>query len=93
MEENNMAKVGSKNRLMNIDQKNIVKPDKGWNVQTFNNKDISQISEKDGTKAVNLTYKEKLQFIAYTKQVAHGKYRQDVSPEVGFLDVVGNDRR
>ncbi len=50
-------------------------------------------AEKDGTKAVNLTYKEKLQFVAYTKQVAHGKYRPDVSPDVGFLDVVGNDRR
>lgn len=31
--------------------------------------------------------------VALTKQVAHGKYRPDVSPEVGFLDVVGNDRR
>ena len=85
-----MAKVGSKNRLMNITQKCYRET---WHVQTINNEDISQISEKDGTKAVNLTYKEKLQFIAYTKQVAHGKYRQDVSPEVGFLDVVGNDRR
>lgn len=31
--------------------------------------------------------------MAYTKQVAHGKYRTDVFPEVGLLDVVGNDRR
>ncbi|CAG2199456.1 ACBD3 [Mytilus edulis] len=49
-------------------------------------------SEKDG-KAIHLTYKEKLRLVAYTKQAAHGKYRNDVSPDVGFLDVVGNDRR
>ncbi|CAG2199455.1 ACBD3 [Mytilus edulis] len=48
--------------------------------------------EKDG-KAIHLTYKEKLRLVAYTKQAAHGKYRNDVSPDVGFLDVVGNDRR
>ncbi|XP_071162149.1 Golgi resident protein GCP60-like isoform X3 [Mytilus edulis] len=47
--------------------------------------------EKDG-KAIHLTYKEKLRLVAYTKQAAHGKYRNDVSPDVGFLDVVGNDR-
>lgn len=50
------------------------------------------ISEKDG-KAIQLSYKEKLRLVAYTKQAAHGKYRNDVSPDVGFLDVVGNDRR
>lgn len=50
------------------------------------------IPEKDG-KAIHLTYKEKLRLVAYTKQAAHGKYRNDVSPDVGFLDVVGNDRR
>ncbi|CAG2250802.1 ACBD3 [Mytilus edulis] len=48
-------------------------------------------TEKDG-KAIHLTYKEKLRLVAYTKQAAHGKYRNDVSPDVGFLDVVGNDR-
>jgi len=40
-----------------------------------------------------LSYKEKLKLVAYTKQVSFGQYRPDVSPEVGFLDVVGNDRR
>ncbi len=68
-----------------------------WTLFTLNNRvsftGLFLISEKDGTKAVNLTYKDKLQFVAYTRQVAHGKYRPDVSPDVGFLDVVGNDRR
>ncbi|XP_033734054.1 Golgi resident protein GCP60-like isoform X2 [Pecten maximus] len=48
--------------------------------------------EKDG-KAIHLTYKDKLKLVAYTKQASHGKYRNDISPEVGFLDVVGSDRR
>ena len=50
-------------------------------------------SDKEGSKALQLTYKDKLRMVALTKQVAHGKYRPDVSPDVGFLDVVGNDRR
>ncbi|KAK2157234.1 hypothetical protein LSH36_195g06048 [Paralvinella palmiformis] len=44
-------------------------------------------------KAVQLSYKDRIKLVAYTKQVLYGKYRTDVSPEVGFLDVVGNDRR
>lgn len=48
--------------------------------------------ENDG-KAIHLSYKDKLKLVAYTKQAAHGKFRNDVSPDVGFLDVVGNDRR
>lgn len=48
--------------------------------------------EKDG-KALKLKYQDKLRLVAYTKQATFGKYRNDVSPEVGFLDVVGNDRR
>ena len=49
-------------------------------------------SEKEG-KALQLTYKDKLRMVAYTKQVTHGKYTADAMPAVGFLDVVGNDRR
>ncbi|KAK6182628.1 hypothetical protein SNE40_010270 [Patella caerulea] len=48
--------------------------------------------EKEG-KALQLTYKDKLKLVAYTKQVVFGKFRNDTSPDVGFLDVVGNDRR
>ena len=52
----------------------------------------SVVTEKEG-KAIHLSYKDKLKFVALTKQVAHGKCRPDVSADVGFLDVVGNDRR
>ncbi|KAK7492370.1 hypothetical protein BaRGS_00016467 [Batillaria attramentaria] len=48
--------------------------------------------EKEG-KALQLTYKDKVHLVALTKQVAHGKFHTDAMPEVGFLDVVGNDRR
>lgn len=53
---------------------------------------VPKFSEKEG-KAIHLSYKDKLKLVAYTKQVSYGKYRADVSPDVGFLDVVGNDRR
>nr|XP_022332331.1 Golgi resident protein GCP60-like isoform X2 [Crassostrea virginica] len=52
---------------------------------------IRFFKEKDG-KALKLKYQDKLRLVAYTKQATFGKYRNDVSPEVGFLDVVGNDR-
>jgi len=44
-------------------------------------------------RGLHLSYKDKLRIVALTKQVIHGKYRPDVSPDVGFLDVVGNDRK
>ncbi|XP_076442983.1 Golgi resident protein GCP60-like [Babylonia areolata] len=47
--------------------------------------------EKEG-KALQLTYNDKLRLVAYTKQVAHGKFSDEVQPDVGFLDVVGSDR-
>jgi len=57
-----------------------------------NNVFISVFSEKNG-KALHISYKDKVKLVAYTKQVSHGKYRPDITPEVGLLDVVGNDRR
>ena len=42
---------------------------------------------------MHFSYKDKLMMVAYTKQVVYGCYRSDVSPDVGFLDVVGSDRR
>ena len=42
---------------------------------------------------MHLTYKDKLKLVAYTKQVTYGKHRSDVSPDIGLLNVVGNDRR
>ena len=53
---------------------------------------FSSFAEKEG-KALQLTYKDKLCLVAYTKQVTNGKYTAEAMPAVGFLDVVGNDRR
>uniref|UniRef100_A0A8C6SU43 Golgi resident protein GCP60 n=1 Tax=Neogobius melanostomus TaxID=47308 RepID=A0A8C6SU43_9GOBI len=47
---------------------------------------------KDG-KAFHPTYEEKLRLVALHKQVLMGPYNPDASPEVGFFDVLGNDRR
>jgi len=51
------------------------------------------IADKIGSKALQLTYKDKLRMVALTKQVASGPYQEDAAPAVGFLDVVGNDRK
>lgn len=49
-------------------------------------------TEKDG-KAFHPTYEEKLRLVALQKQVSLGPHNPDASPEVGFFDVLGNDRR
>lgn len=49
-------------------------------------------AEKDG-KAFHPTYEEKLKLVALHKQVLLGPYNPDTCPEVGFFDVLGNDRR
>lgn len=64
----------------------------------FNLEDLYKLSykffkEKDGSKALHTTYKDKLKLVALTKQVSFGKFRSDAMPEVGFFDVVGNDRK
>ncbi|XP_046877755.1 Golgi resident protein GCP60 isoform X2 [Hypomesus transpacificus] len=48
--------------------------------------------DKDG-KAFHPTYEEKLRLVALHKQVLLGPYNPEASPEVGFFDVLGNDRR
>ncbi|XP_012872730.1 PREDICTED: Golgi resident protein GCP60 [Dipodomys ordii] len=53
---------------------------------------ISFLTEKDG-KAFHPTYEEKLKLVALHKQVLLGPYNPDTCPEVGFFDVLGNDRR
>ncbi|KAL7861702.1 hypothetical protein SRHO_G00131430 [Serrasalmus rhombeus] len=44
-------------------------------------------------KAFNPTYEENLRLVALHKQVSLGPYNPDACPEVGFFDVLGNDRR
>ncbi|XP_012684538.2 Golgi resident protein GCP60 isoform X2 [Clupea harengus] len=53
---------------------------------------LNFFKEKDG-KAFHPTYEEKLRLVALHKQVLLGAYNPDASPEVGFFDVLGNDRR
>ncbi|XP_044728662.1 Golgi resident protein GCP60 [Chrysoperla carnea] len=48
--------------------------------------------EKEG-KAVQLSYEDKLQLVAFAQQVSHGPLATSKVPPVGALDVVGRDRR
>ena len=61
-------------------------------VLTHFSPDFCFISEKEG-KAIHLSYQDKLLLVAYVKQITNGKYDPSNSPPVGYLDVVGNDRR
>ena len=49
--------------------------------------------EKDGSKAVAMSYADKLRLAALTKQASKGPFNPEHMPDVGFLDRVGNDRR
>ncbi|XP_060736368.1 Golgi resident protein GCP60 [Tachysurus vachellii] len=44
-------------------------------------------------KAFNPTYEENLLFVALQKQILLGPYNPKSCPEIGFFDVLGNDRR
>lgn len=48
--------------------------------------------EKEG-KALHLSYSEKVQLVARSQQVTHGPYDPNVAAPVGYLDVIGRDRR
>ncbi|KAL4238242.1 Golgi resident protein GCP60 [Mactra antiquata] len=77
-----------------MDKNGVGSSHEGWG---FSLNDLYKIAlhfyrEQDG-KGLHLTYRDKLKIVALTKQAMHGKYRPDVSPDVGFLDVVGNDRK
>ena len=50
------------------------------------------LTDKQG-KAVHFTYQERLQLVALTCQVAHGKFDPSTAPPLGVLDVIGKDRR
>ncbi|ESO08287.1 hypothetical protein HELRODRAFT_117203 [Helobdella robusta] len=49
--------------------------------------------EKNGSKALTLTYNDRLKMFALMKQAVHGKYTPSLMPDNGLLDVVGNNRR
>ena len=42
---------------------------------------------------MHFTYQERLQLVALTCQVAHGKFDPSTAPPLGVLDVIGKDRR
>jgi len=65
----------------------------GFEVEELYKLALTFFKEKDGSKALHTTYKEKVKLVVLTKQVSFGKYRADLMPDVGFLDVVGNDRK
>ncbi|XP_051502656.1 Golgi resident protein GCP60-like [Myxocyprinus asiaticus] len=44
-------------------------------------------------KAFNPTYEENLRLVALHKQITFGPYNPKECPEIGFFDVLGNDRR
>ncbi|XP_033875182.3 Golgi resident protein GCP60-like [Acipenser ruthenus] len=64
----------------------------GFSLQELYGLALKFFKEKDG-KAFHPTYEEKLRLVALPKQVLLGPYNPDVCPEVGFFDVLGNDRR
>ncbi|GIX84188.1 golgi resident protein GCP60 [Caerostris extrusa] len=50
------------------------------------------LKEKEG-KAFHISYKDKLSLVAFSKQVKNGKFIEEKSAPVGYLDVIGRDRR
>jgi len=42
---------------------------------------------------LTLGYSDKVQLVALWKQITAGRYSQSKMPEVGYFDVIGNDRR
>ncbi|XP_055925175.1 Golgi resident protein GCP60-like isoform X2 [Argiope bruennichi] len=64
----------------------------GFNVDELYILAATFLKEKEG-KAFHITYKDKLSLVAFSKQVAHGKFIEEKSPPVGYLDVIGRDRR
>ncbi|CAG0923084.1 unnamed protein product [Notodromas monacha] len=49
--------------------------------------------EKSGGKAATLSYEERVALVAYTQQATHGKFDESRAQPLGYLDVIGHDRR
>ncbi|KAG7461076.1 hypothetical protein MATL_G00206120 [Megalops atlanticus] len=64
----------------------------GFSLEELYGLALKFFKDKDG-KAFHPKYEEKLRLVALHKQVLLGPYNPDASPEVGFFDVLGNDRR
>ena len=46
-----------------------------------------------GKDVIKITYQDKIRLTALWKQASAGKYDPSKIPEVGYFDVVGNDRK
>ncbi|CAL1275471.1 unnamed protein product [Larinioides sclopetarius] len=64
----------------------------GFNIDELYTLAATFLKEKEG-KAFHISYKDKLSLVAFSKQVIHGKFIEEKSPPVGYLDVIGRDRR
>ncbi|XP_015930884.1 Golgi resident protein GCP60 [Parasteatoda tepidariorum] len=64
----------------------------GFNTDELYSLATKFLKEKEG-KAFPLSYKDKLSLVAYTQQVLHGKFIEEKYPAVGYLDVIGRDRK
>ncbi|XP_064484332.1 Golgi resident protein GCP60-like [Ornithodoros turicata] len=64
----------------------------GFNLQQLYKMATTFLKEHEG-KAFHTSYDDKLLLVAYTLQVAHGKYDEEKCPPLGYLDVIGRDRR
>ncbi|GBN72291.1 Golgi resident protein GCP60 [Araneus ventricosus] len=64
----------------------------GFNIDELYILAATFLKEKEG-KAFHISYKDKLSLVAFSKQVIHGKFIEEKSPPVGYLDVIGRDRR
>ncbi len=54
---------------------------------------IFYFKEKQGSKEIQLKYADNIRLIALSKQIKIGKWDASYIQDVGFLDVVGNDRK
>ncbi|XP_054723568.1 Golgi resident protein GCP60-like, partial [Uloborus diversus] len=64
----------------------------GFNINELFALATTFLKEKEG-KAFHISYKDKLSLVAFTQQVLHGKYVEEKAPPLGYLDVIGRDRR
>merc|ERR1712048_413665 len=48
---------------------------------------------KKNKNSLHVTYQEKVDLVAYYKQITCGRFDQAHVPEVGYFDVIGNDRK
>lgn len=53
---------------------------------------FSPLAEHEG-KAFHISYEDKLSLVAYTLQVTHGPFNGAKCGPLGYLDVIGRDRR